>query len=182
MPYTHTNGVNVAKPAGSDPATVAADMRDIKLAWNERFTDVLGVNFATADPVVPTKVGPALTIQGKQIGTPIFNAGNSGASKTIDWNDGDQQQLTVNANTTLTFTNSIAGRTYFLFILQDATGNRSIALPATVRSSNGLAFSLVNVSTEASRLTIVVLTVTPYTSGGSPVLVGSVVAANVNVS
>lgn len=180
MPYA--NSFDITKPAGTDAANVDDDLRALKAGINERFNDVFGFNFQTDDPLAPTKIGPALTIQGAQIGTAIFNAGNSGTSKTINWNDGDQQVLTVNANTTLSFSNSVAGRTYFLYLTQDGTGNRTITLPTTVRSSNGLAFNLINVSTTASRLTIVALTVTPYTSGGNPVLVGSVVAANVNVS
>jgi hypothetical protein len=176
--YTHTRGVDPTGPAGSDAANVDDDMRDIKLAYNERFDDFFGTDWANDDPIEPTKIGSAISIQGAQIGTPIFNAGNSGATKTINWNDGDQQLLTVNANTTLSFSNIVPGRNYILYLLQDSTGNRTITLPSTVRASNNLPFSLVNVSTTANRLTIVGFFATPYTN----IMVGAVVAANVNVS
>lgn len=174
----YSNSFDITKPAGTDAANVDDDLRALKAGINERFNDVFGFNFQTDDPLAPTKVGPALSIQGAQIGTAIFSAGNSGASKTINWNDGDQQLLTITANTTLSFSNIVAGRNYILYLVQDATGNRTITLPSTVRASNNLAFSLINVSTTASRLTIAGFFATPYTS----IMVGSVIAANVNVS
>ena len=176
MPYS--NSFDITKPAGTDPANVDDDLRALKAGINERFNDVFGFNFQTDDPLAPTKIGPALSIQGAQIGTAIFNAGTSGTSKTINWNDGDQQLLTVNNNTTLSFSNIVPGRNYILYIMQDATGNRAINFPSTVRSSNGVPFSLINVSTTASRLTIVGFFATPFTN----IMVGAVIAANVNVS
>ena len=176
MAYVHP--FDTSTPAGSAPANVDDDLRELKAGINERFNDVFGFDFETDDPLEPTKIGPALSIQGAQIGTAIFNAGNSGASKTINWNDGDQQLLTVNANTTLSFSNIVAGRNYILYLLQDGTGNRTITLPSTVRASNNLTFSLSGVSTTANRLTIVGFFATPYTN----IMVGAVIAANVNVS
>ena len=176
MPYA--NSFDITKPAGTDAANVDDDLRALKAGINERFNDVFGFNFQTDDPLAPTKIGPALSIQGAQIGTAIFNAGNSGTTKTINWNDGDQQLLTVNANTTLSFSNIVAGRNYVLHIRQDATGNRTITLPSTVRASNNLPFSLINVSTTANALTIVGFFATPYTN----IMAGAVIAANVNVS
>lgn len=61
-----------------------------------------------------------------------YNAGNSGASINIDWANGAQQILTLTANTTLTLSNPAPGAVYRLILVQDATGGRTVNLPASV--------------------------------------------------
>jgi hypothetical protein len=178
MAYVNNNGVNPAIPSGSSPAVVDDDMRDIKLAYNERFDDFFGVNWAVDDPIEPTKIGPAVSIQGKQVGTPIFDAGNSGTTKAINFNDGDQQKVTLTGNVTFSFSNVVAGRTYLLYLVQDGVGGRTCTFPTSapaVRSSNNTNFGTPSLTTTASRLSIVSLTA--YTSG---ILVASIVATGVN--
>ena len=175
MPYT--NPFNITTPAGTDAANVDDDLRSLKAGINERFNDVFGFNFQTDDPLAPTKIGPALQIQGAQIGTAIFNAGNSGTTKTINWNDGDQQLLTMTGNCTLTFTNVVPGRNYILYILQNGTGGFSLTFPTSVRSSNNVNFGTPALTTTANRLSVVGLFA--YTSS---ILIGSIVATGVNVS
>lgn len=178
MAYVNNNGVNPAIPAGSDPAIVDNDMRDIKLAYNERFNDFFGVNWAIDDPIEPTKIGSGVSIQGKQVGTPIFDAGNSGTTKTIDWDNGDQQKVTLTGNVTFAFSNIVAGRTYLLYLVQDGTGGRSCTFPTSspaVRISNNTNFGSPSFDTNVSRLTIVSLTA--YTTN---ILVASTIATGVN--
>lgn len=56
-----------------------------------------------------------------------YDNGNSGAAKSIDWANGGQQRVTLNANTTLTIgTPTYAGH-YQLRLVQDATGSRTVA-------------------------------------------------------
>ena len=178
MPYIYNDGVNTSKPAGTDTANVDDDMRAIKLAYNERFNDVFGVNWAVDDPIRPTKIGPSVTIQGSQLGTPIYDAGNSGTSKTINWNDGDQQKVTLTGNVTFAFSNTVAGRTYLLYLVQDATGGRTCTFPTSapaVRISFNTNFGTPTLGTAANTLTII--SFTAYTSG---ILVASAVATGVN--
>lgn len=178
MAYVYTDGVNTAKPAGSDTANVDDDMRAIKLAYNERFNDVFGVNWAVDDPIRPTKIGPSVEIQGSQLGTPIYDAGNSGTTKAIDWNNGDQQKVTLTGNVTFSFSNTVAGRSYLLYLVQDGTGGRTATFPTTapaVRISNGANFGTPSFTTTLNTLTIV--TLTAYTS---TILVASTVATGVN--
>lgn len=175
MPYA--NSFDITKPAGTDAANVDDDIRALKAGINERFNDVFGFNFQTDDPLAPTKIGPALTIQGAQIGTAIFNAGNSGSSKTINWNDGDQQVVTMTANCTFTFSNVVAGRSYLLYVLQNGTGNFVPTFPAGVRASGNVAFSGAPAQNPANRLSVIGLT--SYTTS---IIVGNYVAVNVNVS
>ena len=64
-----------------------------------------------------------------------YNAGNSAASTTINWHNGEIQQLAMVANiTTLTISNPLTiGSIYVLQLVQDATGSRTISWPASVK-------------------------------------------------
>jgi hypothetical protein len=61
-----------------------------------------------------------------------YNAGNSGSAITIDWDNGDNQILTLTANCTITFVHPVVGKNYRLVACQDSIGGRSIvwATPA----------------------------------------------------
>jgi len=64
----------------------------------------------------------------------IYDNGNSGAAKTIDWNNGQNQKLTITADTVLTFTD-IASAIYRveLTLIQDGTGGFTVTFPANVK-------------------------------------------------
>lgn len=66
-----------------------------------------------------------------------FDAGNSGTTKTLDWNNGNAQILTMTGNCTVTLSNPKDGARYVLSLLQDGTGGRSMTWPASVLWSNG---------------------------------------------
>ena len=155
----YSNPFDITKPGGSDPANVDNDIREMKAAINERFNDVFGFDFENDDPLEPSQIGPAVTIQGNQVGTVLYDAGNSGTSKTIDWDNGDQQKLTMTGNCTLTFSNVIAGRSYLLFIVQNGTGGYSITFPATVFQSGNTAFGTPALTTTAARHSLVAISV-----------------------
>jgi len=72
-----------------------------------------------------------------------YDNGNSGATATIDWNNGQKQKITLTANCTLSFTDPVDGVSNFLIrVLQDATGGRSVTWPASVLWPGGVAPSL----------------------------------------
>jgi len=52
----------------------------------------------------------------------IYDAGNSGASKAIDWANGPIQKVTMTAACTFSFSNAITGGTYTLILVQNGTG------------------------------------------------------------
>jgi len=64
-----------------------------------------------------------------------FDNGNSGTTKTIDLSAGQAQKLTMTGNCTLTLTNPLAGQSYLLKLVQDATGSRTMTWPAAVKWS-----------------------------------------------
>lgn len=68
---------------------------------------------------------------------PIHNAGSSGSSKTISFTDGAKQKLSVNSNTTLTFSNATSGD--ILYLIMKRTATQTVTFPANVRWSGGVA-------------------------------------------
>lgn len=83
-----------------------------------------------------------------------FDAGNSGASKTIDFTNGPAQKLTLTANCTLTLSNPISGQAYVLKLVQDGTGSRTVTWPAAVKWPSATAPTL---TTTAAAIDIVSL-------------------------
>lgn len=64
--------------------------------------------------------------------TEEVNAGDSGASKTVNFATGQKQTLKLTANTTITFSFPGVGN-YQLRLVQDATGGRTAAIAGTVK-------------------------------------------------
>lgn len=156
MAYTYTIGIDETAPNGSSvPGNQIDDqIREIKKAYNERLLDLFGI-VISGDPWAATKVGLALQIAASQAKATYYNAGNSGVSKTLSWNDGNSQKCTLTGNVTFTFTNPVAGSWYSLELVQDATGGRSITFPSSVRwTNNSVAPTL---DTTANRFTLITL-------------------------
>jgi hypothetical protein len=107
------------------------------------------VNFQIEDDTAPA-LGGDLDAQNNDldnIATATFNsennAGNSGSSITIDWNDGQKQSVTLTAaSVTLSFTNPPGPGNFILKIVQDGTGNRTIGTYPTNSFSSGGSLSL----------------------------------------
>jgi hypothetical protein len=76
----------------------------------------------------------------------VFNSeidnGNSGTAKTINWNAGNKQKITLTGNATLTFTSPIGPCNLVFKVVQDATGSRTLTYPATVKWVGGSAPTL----------------------------------------
>ena len=60
-------------------------------------------------------------------------AGSITGSVTIDFNSGSRYEATLTGPVTFTFSNPVAGVTYGLRLLQDATGGRTVTWPGTVK-------------------------------------------------
>jgi hypothetical protein len=65
----------------------------------------------------------------------LVDNGNSGAAKTVDWNSGSMQKVTMSANCTFTFTAPPGVGRFQLRLIQDATGSRTATWPASVKWS-----------------------------------------------
>ena len=100
--------------------------------------DILGVEAdaateqtftVTADPQEPTIFDDAEDFE--------YDAGNTGSSITIDWENGKQQRCVLTGNCTFTFSNPREGAFYALVISQDGTGGRTMTFPGNVEFENG---------------------------------------------
>lgn len=65
------------------------------------------------------------------------DAGDSGTSKTLDFNTGNVQKVRMTGSCTFTFSNPQVGAGYIVELLQDATGNRFATWPSTVKWDGG---------------------------------------------
>lgn len=107
----------------------------------------VGINVA-ADSSAKLKVAG-------QYGSTTVAAGNSGASKTLDWDDGNTQLLTMTASCTLTLSNPKDGFRYLIVLLQGGSGSYTMTWPSAVKWSAGTAPTLSTAVGKADIVTLV---------------------------
>lgn len=77
-----------------------------------------------------------------QIETTLFDNGNSGVSKNIDWNTSNVHTITLTDTASLTFSNPTPGGRYTLLIRQDGVGGRGVNWPGGIKWNGGAAPTL----------------------------------------
>lgn len=114
---------------------------------------------------------------GGQAARKRYYAGNSGSAITIDWNNGNDQVVTMTANCAFTFSNAVVGAWYTLELLQDGTGSRthSYAAGTTIVWPDAVAPTL---TTTASRKDVLSYKCVSASSGGT--YLGAVYGQNFN--
>jgi hypothetical protein len=70
--------------------------------------------------------------------TAEYDAGNSGASKTIDFANGYAQKLTMTASCTLTMSTLTSGSTSVIRLVQGGAGSYTMTWPASVKWNGGV--------------------------------------------
>jgi len=78
-----------------------------------------------------------LTLSAGQAIAKRVDDGDSGTAKTLDFATGNIHRVRLTGNCTFTFSNPATGATYFVELLQDATGSRTVTWPATVKWGGG---------------------------------------------
>lgn len=78
-----------------------------------------------------------VTVATAQAAITPHDAGNSGVAITIDWDNGNNQLITLTGAAAITLNNPVAGSVYVLKLLQDATGSRQPTWPASVKWAGG---------------------------------------------
>jgi hypothetical protein len=96
-----------------------------------------GGQWAALGAGVAVEAGSALKIGGHAY-IVQYDAGDSGAAKTIDWQSGNEQILRLTDDVELTFVNPKAGARYVLRFKQDTSGGWTVAWPASVVWSGGI--------------------------------------------
>lgn len=95
----------------------------------------------------------SLSITNLKAASGLYDNGNSGANKTITWTNGDRQKLTISASTTLTYAGAVAGQILTLLIIENGTGNFTIALP-TSKWPSGSAGTFTTTASAINTLTV----------------------------
>lgn len=71
-----------------------------------------------------------------------YDNGNSGVANTIDWNNGQNQKITLTANCVLTLPSVIGTGRFQLKVIQDGTGSRSLSFTsASVKNPTNFDFA-----------------------------------------
>lgn len=65
--------------------------------------------------------------------TAEYDAGNSGSTLTLDFNNGEAQKVTMTASCTFTFSNPQNGASYVLKLVQGGSGSYTATWPGTVK-------------------------------------------------
>lgn len=96
-------------------------------------------SFYSSDTGAINRFGGNSRFQQQYYNETFFDNGNSGASDTINWNEGNVQLSTLTDNVTYTFSNPISTGRYVLKIIQDVGGTNTVAFPGTVMWPGGVA-------------------------------------------
>lgn len=158
----HNN--RLADKLRSVDATLSADPNGneiVKTAYvASAVNEITVTNAATGNNPTVEGTGGDSTVPVHYKGKSAFNKhsgeydnGNSGASKTINWNNGDRQKVTITAATTLSYSNATAGQTLTLRVVEDGTGGWSVTLP-TSKWPGGIAGSF---TTTASAINLLIV-------------------------
>ena len=99
---------------------------------------------------------------GGQLSTGFASSTTSGATVTIDWNNGNNQGFLLDANTTFTFTGGRIGGKYLLKLRQDATGSRTVTWPTSVIWSGGTAPTLTTTANKNDFIGFAFMSTTSY--------------------
>ncbi len=67
-----------------------------------------------------------------------YDNGNSGTTKTINWNEGQKQKVILTGDVTFTFINPPSNCNLLLKATQDGTGTRATTWPSNVKWPGGL--------------------------------------------
>lgn len=83
-----------------------------------------------------------------------YNAGDSGAALTINWNNGQEQRVRLTASgPTLTLTNPVAGTYYVLGLVQDTNGSRLMpTISPTPKYDGGVTPTLTTTASRKDKL------------------------------
>jgi len=96
----------------------------------------------------------------KDVGETLVVNGTSGATDTIDLEDGNFHKVTLTANCTFTFSNPPASGTagsFTLFLVQDGTGSRTVTWPGSVDWAAATAPTLTTTAAAVDVLTFITL-------------------------
>jgi hypothetical protein len=114
-------------------------------AWGTSYT-TSGSGTVVALNNTPTLTNPTVTNY-----TETTVTANTSTAYTIDNTNGTLQILTLTGNCTFTFPTATAGKSFTLFLKQDATGSRTVTWPASVKWPSGTAPTITATASKADK-------------------------------
>lgn len=114
-------------------------------AWGTSYT-TSGSGTVVALNNTPTLTNPTVTNY-----TETTVTANTSTAYTIDNTNGTLQILTLTGNCTFTFPTATAGKSFTLFLKQDATGSRTVTWPASVKWPGGTAPTITATASKADK-------------------------------
>ncbi|MGZ4663581.1 MAG: hypothetical protein ACXV5Q_00645 [Frankiaceae bacterium] len=93
-------------------------------------------------------------VQAAEVVETVNTVATSGAAQTVpDVTSATVSRITLTANCTLTFPTAVAGKSFTLVLVQDATGTRTVTWPGTVKWAGGTAPTLTTTASKTDVLT-----------------------------
>jgi hypothetical protein len=92
---------------------------------------ILGANTFTAEQTINPSSGPSVYLEAGSLETAIYANGNSGTSKAIAWDNGNNQSVTITGAVTFTFTAPTNPGKFTIICKQDGSGH-VYAFPSSV--------------------------------------------------
>ena len=159
-------GLNSPAFTGTPTAPTAAPGTNTTQLATTAF--VIAQAFASALPGQTGNAGKMLTTDGTNAGwTNIFNnltfngytegasVANTSTAYTVDISAAGLQILTLTGNCTFTFPTATLGKSFALLLKQDATGNRTVTWPASVKWPGGVAPVITSTASKADKFVFV---------------------------
>lgn len=130
------------EPGGTDPIDIAASGGVLgpntspPASTDQAFARWDGTDGTRIQDSPGTFCDDAGRVTVKALHIPLFDAGNSGTSKTLDWQNGNEQLLTMTGNCTLDLDNPGDGGRYVIAVYTGA-GGFDITWPSSVLWPDG---------------------------------------------
>jgi hypothetical protein len=113
------------------------------VGWAKSHTDAaLNTRFAIHPKHRCSEIVTDLTAEKKIVFVGEVDNGNSGASKTIDWGQGNHQSILLTDDPVLSFAHPFGIGMFTLRVVQDASGSRTVTWPSSVKWPGGTAPTL----------------------------------------
>ncbi|MBF0331635.1 MAG: hypothetical protein HQL17_06830 [Candidatus Omnitrophica bacterium] len=120
------------------------------------------IGIGTTAPAQALSVRGNTKVQGQlAVGTYALT---DGATIAVNWDNGNAQYVTLGGNRQITFSNPAADTTYYLVLVQDATGTRTITSWPSVIWGGGVAPVLTTTATKADIVSCLYMSATYYCS------------------
>ena len=125
--------------------------------------ELIGESLIFSDGTKIQLLGDRLEVDGKLSynsggGTLITKITASSSSTTLNFSQSNHFKVTMSANTTFTFSNLVEGQQGIIYLVQDASSNRSFTLPSVAKTpKGGAAIAQVKTANTVSILSYTVL-------------------------